>query len=140
MLWGILELTLFSVVQFMGWLAFLYVLTGVAFAFLTARKTKGVLRLASLSFVLALFFSVSFAVGRFPMPAPTLMVIALWGWDAMNYAANPPECVPTSEGCGLDERGEAYFVTPLLVQWALWLAVLLVVELLRGWVRWLKGA
>jgi hypothetical protein len=140
MLWDILKLTLWTVVELMGAFVFLYVLAGVALAYLTARKTHGAFRLASLSFVLALFFSVSFAVGRFPMPAPTLLVIALWGWDEVTYATSSPACVPTSEGCAPLERGEAYFVAPLLMQWVLWLVILLVVAALRTWVRRRKGA
>ncbi len=89
MLLDILVGTLFSLVELLGAMAFIYVFAGVALAYFTARKTSGAFRLALLSFVLALFFSVSFAVGRFPMPAPTLLVISLWALDAVSQPGVP---------------------------------------------------
>lgn len=113
---------------------YLYALAGVVLACLVGRKTRGALRLASVTFVLALFFSISLVPGRLVVPVPSLAVIALWTWDSVATALKPLPCPP--EGCiSDDELGVALFLVPLIVQWlALFVLVLAGAEL-RAWIR-----
>jgi hypothetical protein len=114
-----LDLLHFAYFESMGlWIA-PYALTGLFLTSIAGKKVTGWLRLPCMAFILALFFSLSLAIDRIVVPMPTLFVAGLWATDAVQRAANPPPCQPSSEGCIPPDEGSVWIVTPFLVQWVL---------------------
>jgi hypothetical protein len=114
----------FAYFESMGLWIVPYALAGLFFAAMAGRHVKGQLRLVSMAFALALFFSLSLVVGRMAAPVPTLFAVGLWVVDSAQMALNAPACIPSSEGCMPPDRGDVVLVIPFLVQWALIYGVL----------------
>jgi len=96
-----------------------YFFAGLFFAVVACRSAKGELRLPCITFTLALFFSLSLAVGRTAVPLPTLVAACLWAMETAQLAFHPPECRLSVEGCMAPDQGAVLLVlVPFLVQWA----------------------
>ena len=130
-LWLLLGLAYFEV---MGAWSLPYLLAGVCCAVFAWKKLQGPLRLPGIAFILALFFSLSLAVGRGAVPVPTLFAMGLWTADTVRNLVQSPPCLPTSEGCLAADEGSVWIVLPLLAQWALIYFLLLAGTLGRRWV------
>jgi hypothetical protein len=121
---GMLELLHFAYFQAMGLWVVPYALIGLFFTAIAATKVKGCLRMPCVALVLALFFSLSFAVGRIAVPVPTLFLVGWWATDIVQRAVNSPACQPSSEGCVPPDEGGALILVPFLIQWLLFYAIL----------------
>jgi hypothetical protein len=115
----------FAYFESMGLWIVPYAFAGLFFAAIASRRVKGRLRLVSIAFALALFFSLSLVVGRMAAPVPTLFAVGLWVVDTAQFVLNPPPCRPSTEGCIPADRGDVVLVIPFLVQWALIYGVLI---------------
>ena len=96
----------------------LLLFAGIFAAWFVYRRTSSVL-LSSAAFTF--FFSFGFVMYRLGFPVPTLILIGMLAYEAMQ----PPEpCVPTGDGCfnGNDEA-TAIILVPALVQWGFWFLV-----------------
>ena len=106
-----------------GIFALLGIPTGVILTRLAWKKTSGMWRPVLVSFVLALFFSVSFEIGgRFPAPLPTLVAIGFWMHQQLT-TYDLPKCIPSSEGCEPVQQNEYDFLGPMSTQWLGWFLI-----------------
>lgn len=122
---GMLYWLHFAYLESMGLWIVPYALTGLFFTAMASRRVKGRLRLVSVAFALALFFSLSLVVARMAAPVPTLFAVGLWVVDAAQFALNAPACLSSTEGCISPDRGAVVLLIPFLVQWALIYGVLI---------------
>lgn len=96
----------------------------IFFAWLVYRRTGS---LVSSSTVFTLFFSFGIAVGRLPIPLPTMLFLPIALYDLVNA----PPCVPTSDGCysEVDPVGTlTFFFFLLALQWAFWTGMFFLVR------------
>lgn len=121
----------FAYFQAMGFWIVPYAAVGLFLTFMAATQVMGALRWPSVAFMLALFFSLSLAVGRTAVPLPTLFAAGLWAVDAAQRVLHPPDCPASGEGCLPPDDGAVWILIPFLVQWFL-IYVLLVASRL-GW-------
>lgn len=126
-----LDLLRFAYLQSTGFWIVPYALTGLFLTCIAGIKVKGRSRLPCMAFILALFFSLSLAIGRTVVPLPTMFAVGLWAADIAQRAVHPPVCPPSSEGCMPLDEGSVLIVFPLLVQWLFFYVLLVAVNL--GW-------
>ena len=124
-----LDLLHFAYFKSMGLWMVPYALAGLFFTFIAGIKVRGWLRLPCMAFILALFFSLSLAIGRIAVPLPTLFAVGLWAADIAQRAMDPPACQPSSEGCVPPDESGLWIIVPLLIQWAFFYVILAAVSL-----------
>jgi hypothetical protein len=86
MLDGMLDMLHFAYFESMGLWIVPYALTGLFLTFIVGIRVKGWLRLPCMAFILALFFSLSLAIGRMAVPLPSLFAAGLWAVDIVQRA------------------------------------------------------